>query len=261
VKVEGQKKRLVYYDSKGKRRERLVSVGLYQRLLEIFDGNLKAVPRSSGGLGLAIPRGLKFRSDDKNHDEENVLVWMNCKDFEASSTARESVLNRPKLVRPEDIREAFSFTTGLEQRYRVDLGKGPVPIHVFRYTHHSEKQIMAAFIDAASARAAFSGNPGLRISVQLHWIPQECLRWASTSGEEFERHFKDRKISLPRILRVGEPLLIEAGKATHSMLQEHLVKSTHREHTNTKETGVLTLGDEGLLPFGLFEPTYGGGDR
>lgn len=263
-------KKLVYYDGNGSRHSNLVSEILLSKIMQLFDGSWKAVSRSSGGLGLAMPTGIKFdvQGDGPVSSPDEIFIQLGCFEFSNESTTAEKAFTvRPKLLPISRVKECFNFASDGQQRYVADFGSGLIPVRVVRFIKTASGQEMALFLDARDAERAEKATSS--VTVQPLWMPRECLRWArepagyelpqdesQLAEQQYQKLIDAGKRIFPRVLRMGGRIsftpqsqtLIDLGKILNKVYQQTQGRTHVRNHT-------MELGPEGLLPLGIFEGT------
>lgn len=253
-------RQIICYDSDGNRRLKRIAEPLYQQILKMFNGKLHAVKRSSGGMGLALPVGLKFKNETAEEvtDPREVAVIMKCIQFDSSArTADSSSHSLCKVIPFSQIQEGFEISIDGEQRCVVDLGMGIIPIQVVGYFKSGSGQEMASFLDYTS-HAKLAARVELS-PVQLYCIPKECLRQARAEAElesarqNWERLIICEKAVIPEVLKMNEPFVLQ-GCSSFQSLRDQL--SEMQDKTILwKSPSPIEVSTEGLLPFGLFEFT------
>jgi hypothetical protein len=254
---ETNEKKIIYYDSQGRTHSHLVSLELHHKILQIFNGGPKAILRTTGGIGLAVPKAIKFKKTDAG--AERLLIWMNCKDFSpVSERAAESVINRPKLVRVKDILEGFKPAEETSKHYAIDFGEGIVPIQILKFISITGEEPMVAFLDWRIP-AVNSASDAPR-SFQVYWVPQACLRLVENLNQAKENcveKFDPKKAYIPKMLRFGKEIEVPSNFPADKFLARHLSQHLgEAPESETSATSTLQLSDEGLLPFGLLEHTW-----
>lgn len=260
-------RKLVCYDASGEKRVRLVAEPLYRQVLKLFNGELRAVHRSTGGMGLAMPVGLKFKDTTPAEvsDINAVVIVMNCMQFNPlAKTADATAISRRKLIPLSRIKDGFKIPLDGDQRCVVDFGMGLVPIRVLSYVKTGSGPEMAVFLEHPSYVKLVFGKES-STTVQPYLIPKECLRWARGAkgqpGDEMEKARQNLeklvaagKEPIPSILSLGDPLTLPAGSSAKELLQDRL-RQFHKEQRHGEAEMTLDLSPEGLLPFGLLEMT------
>jgi len=250
------KREVYFYDSAGVKHAREVSPETYARILKIFDGTLKAVGRNSGGLGLAMPTGLKFGHDDRGRT--SLLLRIHCKDFSRNTPgALDSLVDRPKLISLSDIRPGFPMTTENGGKFLVDFGRGVLPIKVFDFITTASGRRMAVFVLRPEFDRTIEHRKVLT-SLQMYWVPQECLRLedpesALRASQNYDQWERSGEV-VPAMCAFGNPLALDEAPRDSEALVSILQKTFSRFQRGPDSTDTLFLGEQGLLPFGFLEP-------
>jgi hypothetical protein len=260
-----EQKKLVYYDAQGRQHEHTVPKTVYERMLRIFDGTPKAVERSTGGLGLALPHGIKLKPADGTATDPKILVSVNCTDFNPdASNAEQACHIRPKLIPIDLINPGFELSFCDDQRFVADFGEGIIPVYILQFLRSAANKAMAVFLDYRHAEAILNGKLRKETSVQLNWIPEDCLRWARklpTGADELklacrnhEKSLLGEKPAIPEVLRLGERVKASDGLLTLDSLKDHVHDLLHVTDLGSTQSRTLQMSEEGLIPFGMFEP-------
>jgi hypothetical protein len=264
-------KKLVYYDGNGSRHTNLVAEPLLAKILQLFDGTLRSVSRSTGGLGLAMPNGIKFdvKDDAPITTPDEIFIQLSCFEFEANLTTPEKAFSiRPKLLPISQVLDCFSFSDQPDQKYVVDFGAGIIPVWVIKFVKTQSGQEMALFVDGLEAQRILQASEPFPKSIQSFWIPRECLR-SARSPEQGCRDFDEyelaqihyRKFSesgariYPKLLKLGQRLPLSPNITIEKL--HKMVVDMYGQHTGRTQVlnSTLVLSSEGLIPFGMFEGT------
>jgi len=215
--------RLIYYDEKGNQIEHTVKAGSIQAALAVFDGRLRSVRRSTGGLTPVEPYQLVLVTHEDNR-LPSVRVRVRFIDVrfiqKENGSLEPETFQTTKIVAPEQLQSAFDYELVQNQRFVADFGQGIVPVQVIHLDRNESDQIMAFFVDPGEVNRVGRGRLGDRTWVQVYSIPREALRlaentltqndWTLALGN-YERIFKFGSEMIPDCQRSGYPIETIAG--------------------------------------------------
>ncbi len=253
-------KKFVYYDAQGIRHVRDVTEEVFTRILSLFDGNARSVSRSSGGLGVAMPSGIKFRNEKDRviSDLSTVHILLHCTDFDnQAKKAEEASFHRPKLLSISKIHPLFSQDPNGEQRFGIDFGSGLFPVHVVNFLKSTHGKDMVAFIEKLPSSA------DAPVKIQPYWVPKECLRWVSPGKEiknpilglEAINAARRTLVGIPEFLKLGDLIIFNTGEWNLDVLRAKIARECRHKDDRRMAESEPESASEGLLPFGLFEAT------
>ncbi len=252
--------RIIYFDPRGKRYERLVDRPLLDKAIKILDGAPRSIGRSSGGLINSQPYKLVLYHNVG--ENENQAVEMRVKvrfmDFQTNDNRHGEFVTLTKVVLPDDLNVPFQYGCSSQQQYIVDFGCGILPLHVFAFLSHTESGTVALCVERTTLEDVVKQPSGNGVTLQRYKLPRDVLRMAreirNSSGKtEFEEARQNllrlRKLNdpvIPPSLKVGEPVELPSGISIENATQ-YLRASVHRwgreeyqEHTGFDE---LTCAD------------------
>lgn len=213
--------RLVYFDEQGQIIEHTVKTGVIELALKAFNGETKAVRRSTGGLVAVKPFQVVLI---KHEEAERPSVRVRVRFHDLRFTQKRGLwvpqlMSHTKLVAPEQLQEAFTYSLNQAQDFVLDFGHGVVPIHVFHYDTDLDGNSTAFFINVGDLTQAVHAAPGEYVPIQPYSVPREALRWAggeATPDKEIARENYARMIRvgaevIPASLRAGDIVEVPAG--------------------------------------------------
>lgn len=219
----GNRNTLIYYDQQGTRFEKEIERGQIEHALKKFDGKPKAVVRSSGGIVRAIPYQLVLCEGTPVFGQVTPQPKIRVKFRELGRDEHgriiPGVINTvSKLVEPEQVIELFSYRLENPQRFVVDMGRGIIPIYVFRYWTDPQQRVQALFVELDDMESAVMGSrEGKRTLIQPYYVPRDILRYACRSNsygrdeydiawENYRLQKESGKPIFPETLRFGNQI-------------------------------------------------------
>lgn len=252
-KGDNKSDKLIYYDKDGNCVEKEIPQGLLEEPLKFFDGKLKAVRRTSGGLSLAEPHQIIV------YQQDEIRIRVRLKEL-GRNTEGFVISPKPvyqmKVVPLSHIEPGFTIHTEDAQTFVVDLGQGLVPIHLFHIETDLQGRRSAFFVLSAALQEVLKGNR--KITLPIFSLPLEVIRAAT--AEEFAAAEKNvagliesKGLYLPDTLIATSPVQVPQGSSLE-MVKHFLRISTRPEDRQYIEPLLIRVEkkDE-LLPFGLFE--------
>lgn len=218
----------------------------YLEAFRWFDGRLKSVRRSSGGLAAAQPCQIVVVNTDYPK-QVGVRLRVRFKDLTVQIRDGELVakcLTHTKIVAPEELHEPLTYHFNLSQQFVLDIGHGIVPVQVVHYDRDAEGVIRAHFIDNKEIENAVQTPLGGSCEIQTYQVPRAVLRYATPriqregksdleiARENYSRMERLRAVIFPSCLAFGSPLEVPGGVSAQDIrdyLQLTLVKRTEND--------------------------------
>lgn len=210
-----QNDKLIYYDENGNCIEQSVQTGEIEEALRAFNGETKAVRRSTGGLTPVQPFQLVLlqRPDSKLPCVRVKVRFVDLKLGYKDGVLVSELMTHTKVVTPQELVEPFRYTQA-EQHYVMDFGAGIVPVHVFHFDSRPEGETTAFFADVGEVAQAMKTRPGAHARIQAYAVPRECLRWASTEPNGSSQTDADlARENYARLRRVGAEAIPDSLKS------------------------------------------------
>lgn len=269
--------KVTYYSPSGQVIERPVPKGLLDEVIKVFDGQPRAIRRSSGGLSVCQPHQIVIY--DRTILEPNTL-W--CPENELQSVVRikvtfhellrdakgqvvsaESIL-QTKITSAPELRAPFGVEVGNQEITLVDFGYGIVPVSIFHVDKRAIGEPVAYFTEPGVLEGLKASNPGAMALVTVYSLPLKVVRIPdSESSIDIARAQQNhlsllkREIKLiPDVFKLQTKIPLPTGKSVR-YLQSCLTAMLNPNERKAVEPiliGVKTEEEEQLLPFGLFEP-------
>ena len=177
----GTSNTLVYYDQAGTRIERPIERGQFEDALKKFDGKPKAVARTNGGLVRAVPYQLVL-CEGYGQITPTPKIKVKFREFIRDSEGRVGggrVQTVSKLVLPHEVVDLFSYRLDEPQRFIIDVGRGIVPIYVFKYATDRTGKPVALFVEVDDVERSMLGRGATTTSkIKIYQVPRDLVRYA-----------------------------------------------------------------------------------
>ncbi|MCB0418837.1 MAG: hypothetical protein KDD39_14405 [Bdellovibrionales bacterium] len=228
--LEKSKRRVLFYDSLGQRHEKEIRKADINEAMAKFNLPSIAVKRSTGGYSPA--RAVKLLIVDPNpQDPESVpqfMIRVHFTDIQirSGSAGHQMVVyeNSVKDVDPSDVVAIEPGNIQAPSRFVLDLGNGPVPIHVFDYAIGWDGLVMALFIEIDDLKELITGQSGEGRFMPTFQVRADALRHLSGDPDSFKEEYRQayanyyiQKTSgvfkLPKSLLLGQRLQVPCGKS------------------------------------------------
>lgn len=272
--------KLVYYDQNGTKYEKQVERDKVDEALRYFDGTLKTVARSTGGMARAIPFQLVMfdPSSESGTSQPEVRIQVKFRDFKRDSLGKiipNEYVTRTKTVLPSELGEALPQRLEGEQRFVLDLGQGLIPIYVFRYATDEAGHTQALFVELDDLEQVLLGKKGKQVHIQAYQVPRDLLRVARAGSEtrkdEFDAavdNYQDLKAKgveiVPATMQVGQKIRCPES-ISYQDFRRFLSRSLKKQQIESLEIPTKTdikapekitdVTTKELVPFGIFELT------
>lgn len=252
----GQKSdKLIYYDREGHCIEKPIPEGLLEDALKLFDGNHRAVQRTTGGISLAEPFQIVF------YPPSDIRIRVRLRDLVRNKEGfviHSEPVHQLKVVPFSHLRPAFPITTENSQSFGVDFGQGPIAIHLFHLEKDPSGKQTVFFVLWNTLQQVINTPQGDKIALHPFRLPIEALR--QMDGTLFKISEKRllslaqcKQLYLPDSLIASPPIPIPTGSSLE-MVRHFLRISIKPEDSPSLEPLFIRIEkkDE-LLPFGIFE--------
>lgn len=202
---------LIYMDEQGKQVALALPPEILEKLMKIFDGAPKAVPRSSGGLITVKPYQLLVNSSDDQPLSVKIKVVF--KDLERdlkNQIISKKIVHVTKTVGLEDIVDCSTLTSSFNNNFVVDLGLGIIPIHVLQYFTDPSGVEWAFFVRHDELEKSVL-DPSIESNgISIGEVPKDMLRWIPAYSNTQERDFRWARDHIKQLLARGEEIIPDA---------------------------------------------------
>lgn len=206
-----QESELIYMDEHGKQVTLALPPTILEKLMRIFDGAPKAVPRSSGGLITVKPYQLLVTSSEDQPISVKIKVVF--KDLERdlkNQIISNKIVHVTKTVDLEDIVDCSKLTSSFNNNFVVDLGLGIIPIHVLQYFTDASGVEWAFFVRHDELERSVL-DPSIESNgISIGEVPKEMLRWIPAYSNTQERDFRWARDHIKQLLARGEHIIPDA---------------------------------------------------
>jgi hypothetical protein len=212
---------VVYYNKDGTTFEKEIEHGVIDEALLKFEGGPKAVLRSTGGLVSAQAYQLVVRDQPRRGETAaaGVKIKVKFRDFhrdERGLADGKGYVTATKVLKPEEIREGFSFDLTHSQKFVLDLGQGMIPIYIFRFIPQPNGPTVALFVEADDLERNLTQPKGHHAMIQAYGVDRAVIRYATLDPQgpneieiamkNYRRLKEQKKEVFPEWLRVGTPM-------------------------------------------------------
>lgn len=203
-----QDSELIYMDEHGKQVTLALPPTILEKLMRIFDGTPKAVPRSSGGLITVKPYQLLVNSSEDQPISVKIKVVF--KDLERdlrNQITSKKIVHVTKTVALEDIVDCSKITSSFNNNFVVDLGLGIIPIHVLQYFTDASGVEWAFFVRHDELERSVL-DPSIESNgISIGEVPKDMLRWIPAYSNSKERDFRWARDHIKQLLARGEHII------------------------------------------------------
>ena len=240
--------------------------------LALFNGEMRAIKRSTGGLTLAEPYQLLFYDElqTRYSGKLEVKIKVRFRDFrgrsDGSLTTGELVY-QTKVVSASDLYAPIEFQTeGPEvQSYIIDFGQGIIPVHVVQFDTNDAGEQLAYFVEYHDLGQILRSRGNEKTLIPVYCVPREILRVASRvskggrgseldfAKENYANNKSENTEVIPEALRAGSEIEVPACQTAKEIREE--IRKQIRNRKTPKQTEKLKHqgSTETLIPFGDFE--------
>lgn len=212
--------KLIYYDENGTCIEHTVQTGEIENALRAFNGETKAVRRSTGGLTPVQPCQLVL-VQKQDSDIPGVRVKVRFVDLRLifkDGVLTTELMTHTKVVTPQELLEPFRYTQA-EQHYVMDFGAGIIPVHVFHFDTRPDGETTAFFADVGEVAIAINARAGAHARIQAYAVPRDCLRWPAADHNGSSQSDADlARENYARLKRVGAETIPDCLK-NHGLIE------------------------------------------
>lgn len=240
--LEKTKRRILYVDSLGQQHEKEIKKSDINAAMSKFNLPSIAVRRSTGGFSSAKAKKLLIvdpsPQDPFSTPRFKIRVHFTDLLIRRGANGHQMVVyeNCVKDVDPDDIVSLEPGHIHAPARFVLDLGSGPVPVHVFDYAIGWDGLVMALFIEIDDLKELITGQTGEARFMLTYQVRAAALRQLSGDPNSFKEEYRQayanyyiQKTSgvfkLPKSLLLGQRLQVPCGKSyadIASYLQSHL---------------------------------------